>query len=222
MDFKTDDKFPLLHPKQVYSGYNITDIGDYLDDTYYYRKDIDFLNRIDSFYTTNLVGMNRRFIKGRFYIFNYRYSNDLKMKSHLDTRPFIFVLEEQLLDKKYLVKGINLNYLGLTHKVEFMEMYMKFFDMVIQYDVNNLNKNELLIYKIDEEIFDYFKKIIFYLFQNLKEVVRQWDVERIIYESVDFISPKHYNIVPFYNGYLQSVKGEHWLEISKNIILNRV
>ncbi len=222
MDFKEDLKFPLLTPKQVYSGYNISDIGDYLDDLYYYRKDIDFLNKMDVFYNTNIVGMNRRFIQGRFYIFNYRYSNDLKMKTHLDNRPFVFVLEEQLLDKKYLIKGINLNYLAMVHKVEFMEIYMKLFDRVLQYDVNNLNNNELLIYKIDIEIFEYFKKIIFYMFQNLKDAIRQWDVERVIYESVDFISPKHYNILPFYNGYLQSIKGEHWLEISRNIILNRV
>lgn len=219
-----DEKFPLIHPKLILNTENISDISDYMDDLYYHRKDIDTLTLIDRFFNTNLIGMNRRFIEGRFYIFDYMYPNTTKNKKEAyDLRPFVYVLEEMFLsDNRYLIRGINLNYLAQNHKVELMELYMNIFNRIIQYDVSNLSDNKLLIYMIDKELLNYYNTILFSLFSNLKDSIRQWDTERIVYRSVDFISPTHYNIIPFYTGMINSIKGEHWEYVSKNIILNRV
>jgi len=219
-----DEKFPLIHPKVIANSENTSKISDYMDDIYYHRKDIDTLSSLDRFFNSNLVGMNRRFIEGRFYIFDYIYPNTSKNKKEAyDLRPFIFVLEEMFLsNNRYFIKGVNLNYLAQNHKIEFMELYMSIFNRIIQYDVSNLSDNKFLIYKIDRELLNYYNGILFSLFSNLKDAVRQWDMERVVYRSVDFISPTHYNIIPFYTGMLNSIKGEHWEYVSKNIILNKV
>jgi len=225
MLYKEDDnKFPLIHPKVIATSEDINSISNYLDNIYYRRNDIDLLEFVDRFFTTNIVGMNRRFMESRFYIFDYVYPNTNKNKKEAyDLRPFVYVLDEMFLsNNRYLIKGINFNYLEQKHKIEIMEIYMNVFKRYMEYDISNIINKQSLIYTMDRELIDYFNKIILNLFYNIKDAVRQWDTERIVYKSVDFISPTHYNILPFYTGYLNTIKGEHWLEVSKNIILNRV
>jgi hypothetical protein len=190
---------------------------EHLNYLYSSRERIGELERTNEVISKSKLSMGR-FYENRFYIFNYQYKNDNKLRKFIDIRPLVFVIDEFYeKDNREIVKGINFNFLPKKARMIFLQLYFKLFFSKHETDVNNFERDELILYPYSRKERVFFLKEIERLYPLLFNAIRYWDRSRIIYNSVDFIRPQDYNILFEYTGYEKSIKGKSWKEVQSKI-----
>jgi ABC-type ATPase with predicted acetyltransferase domain len=119
---------------------------EHLNYLYSSRERIGELERTNEVISKSKLSMGR-FYENRFYIFNYQYKNDNKLRKFIDIRPLVFVIDEFYeKDNREIVKGINFNFLPKKARMIFLQLYFKLFFSKHETDVNNFERDELILY----------------------------------------------------------------------------
>lgn len=169
-------------------------------------KELDFWNKI---YHTNVVSANLGFLKGRIYIFDYIYPN-IQDKKFIDTRPLVFVLDEYTDEKtkSQKIKGLNLNYLPIEGKVNFLDVYYRLFKNILIKDIDLTNKNFYSFYIYKDKDMEYLKSVCSKYLRSIGYSTRTWDKSRINIKTSKVVRFQDYFSIYLYEGYKNTIKGQ--------------
>lgn len=188
----------------------------YLYSQYDYQDELKFYNEM---FFSDIVDAYKLFLLGRFYVFDYRYENlSTRETKYLDTRPIVFVLDNQFSDNTRKIKGINFNYLDELSRINFLQIYFNIYRQILDSDLWYTLRGDYNIYKLNPKELEVFHTAINKEFLYISNATRYWDYNNIVESTVSFVRFDDYNILFKYSGFEDSIKGRYWESVQQEIM----
>lgn len=175
-------------------------------------KELEFWNKI---YNTNIVSKNLSFLENRIYMFDYVYKN-IQEKKYIDTRPLVFVFKDN--DKN--LKGLNLNYLPIEAKVNFLDVYYRIYKPTFLKDLDMTSKNFYNFYIYKEKDLEILQDVCSKYLRSIGYSIRTWDKSRINKNTTKVVRFQDYFTIYLYEGFKKSIKGQDIKNIYSNYYKN--
>lgn len=191
-------KYPINLYKEIGSDINYTN---YLNNLYGDSSIKDELTHINSFFYSNIMNTKNIFMRYRIYLFDYIYPGSVNNLEYVDNRPLVFTFT----DNNGIITGINLNFIPQPIFVNFLQIYLKFFENRIISDIESEIDKTISIF--DNKSYKLFAEIINNEMKYIYKAVRTWDKKYILNDSIKVVRIRDYSYLFMYDNYLNTIKG---------------